>query len=94
MHGNNADAERLRRNQLELSRARQAALVQSGAVADDPGVNEELVLVDQIHPIQLSRELATTEEHARRGRVLEILHARSKITGDEVAIVPWEVISR
>ena len=63
-------------------------------MADDPGVNEELVLVDQIQPIQLSRELAATEEHARRGRTLEILHACSQITGDVVAIVPREVVSR
>ena len=27
----------------------------------DPGVDEELVLVDQIQPVQLGRELAATE---------------------------------
>lgn len=94
MHGDNAVAERFYRNQFEVSRARQAVLVQSGAVAGDPGVNEELVLVDQIQPIQLGRKLAAAQEHARRGRILEILYGCSQITGDVVAIVPKEVGSR
>jgi hypothetical protein len=38
------------------------ALVQGRAVTGDPGVDEELVLVDQIQPVQLGRELAATEE--------------------------------
>src|SRR4051794_4983287 len=46
VHGDRAVAERLRRNKLELSCAGQPALVQSRAVASDPGVDEELVLVD------------------------------------------------
>ena len=40
----------------------------------DPGVDNELVRVDQIQPVQLGRVLAATEEHARRGRVPELLH--------------------
>src|SRR6185295_5024302 len=64
VHGDRAAAERLRRDQLEASRAGQPALVESRAVAGDPGVDEELVLVDQIQPVQLGRELAATEEHA------------------------------
>ncbi len=67
MHGHHATAERLRRDQLEPSRAGQSALVQGRAVAGDPGVNEELVLVYQIQPVQLGRELAATEKHAGRG---------------------------
>jgi hypothetical protein len=31
-------------------------------------VDEELVLVDQIQPVQLGREHAATEEHTGRGR--------------------------
>src|SRR5688572_3560346 len=64
------------------------------AVAGDTGVDEELVLVDQIQPVQLGRELAATEEHAGRGRVLELLHARAKIAADVVAVVPREVLTR
>ena len=52
----------------------------------DPGVDEELVLVDQIQPVQLGRELAATEEHAGRGRILEFLHARAQVAGDVVAV--------
>jgi hypothetical protein len=51
VHGDRAALERLRRDQLEPSRARQTTLVQGRAVADDPGVDEELVLVDQIQPV-------------------------------------------
>src|SRR5580765_1358558 len=80
-----AAAERLCRDQLEPSRAGQPALVQGRAVAGDPGVDEELVLVDQVQPVQLGRELAATEEHAGRGRVLELLHARAQVAGDVVA---------
>src|SRR4029077_8096610 len=64
VHGDRAVAERLRRDKLEPSRAGQPALVQGRAVAGDPGVDEELVLVDQIQPVELGRELAATEEHA------------------------------
>src|SRR6188508_2461991 len=77
VHGDRAAAERLRRYQLETSRAGQPALVQGRAVAGDPGVDEELVLVDQIQTVELGRELAATEEHAGWGRVLELLHARA-----------------
>lgn len=58
------------------------------AVTDDPGMDEELVLVDQIQPIQLGCELAATEEHAGRGCVLELLHARAQVAGDEDSIAP------
>src|SRR5258708_10487293 len=94
MHGDRAATERLRRDQLEPSRAGQPALVQGRAVAGDPGVDEELVLVDQIQPVQLGRELAATEEHAGRGRVLELLHARAQVARDVVAVGPREVLSR
>jgi hypothetical protein len=53
--------------ELKASRAGQPALVQGRAGASDPGVDEELVLVDQILPVQLGRELAAAEEHAGRG---------------------------
>jgi hypothetical protein len=43
VHGDRAAAERLRRDQLEPSRAGQPALVQGWAVAGDPGVNKEFV---------------------------------------------------
>ena len=40
VHGDRAAAERLRRDQLEPSRAGQPALVQGRAVAGNPGVDE------------------------------------------------------
>ena len=43
VHRHRAAADRLRRDQLELPRSRQAALVQRRAVAGNPGVDEELV---------------------------------------------------
>jgi hypothetical protein len=45
-------------------------------------------------PVQLGRELDATEEHAGRGRVLELLHARAQVAGDVVAVGPREVLSR
>src|SRR4051812_20306018 len=80
--GDRAVAERLRRDQLEPSRAGQPAVVQGRAVAGDPRVDEEPVLVDQIEPIQPGRELAATEEYAVRGHVLELLYARAKVVGN------------
>jgi hypothetical protein len=56
VHGDRAVAERLRRDQLKPSRTRQLALVQGRAVSGDPGMDEELVVVDEIQPIQLGRE--------------------------------------
>ena len=94
VHGDRAAAERLRRNKFEPSRAGQPALMQSRAVACDSGVDEELVLVDQIQPVQFGRELAATEEHTGRGRVLQLLHARAQVAGDVVPVGPWEVLSR
>src|SRR6185369_472890 len=44
--------------------------------------------------VQLGRELAATEEHAVRGRVLELLYARAQVAGDVVAVGPREVLSR
>src|SRR5512145_2562507 len=82
VHSDCAVAERRRRDQFKPSRAAQPALVKGRAVTGDPGVDEELVLVDQIQPIQLGRELAATEEHALRGRILEFLHARAQVAGD------------
>src|SRR3954468_20424079 len=75
VHGHRAVAERLRREQLEPARAGQPALVQRRAVAGDPGMDEQLVLVDQVQPVELGRELAASEEDPGRGRVLELLHA-------------------
>src|SRR6187401_784720 len=69
VHGEGAVAERLRRDQLKPSRTGQPVLVQGRAVAGDPRVDEELVFVDQVQPIQLGREFAATEEHTGRGRV-------------------------
>src|SRR5262249_44966594 len=94
VHSDRSAAERLRRDQLEPSRAGQPALVQGWAVAGDPGVDEELVLVDQLQPIELGRKLAATEEHAGRGRILQLLHARAQVAGDVVAVGPREVLSR
>src|SRR5690349_22882210 len=85
VHGDRAAAERLRRDQLEPSRAGQPALVQGRAVASDPRVDEQLVLVNQIQPVQLGRELTATEKHAVRGGVLELLYARVQVAGDAVA---------
>src|SRR5438046_8041099 len=94
VHGDGAAAERLRRDQLEPSRAGQPALVQGRAVAGDPGVDEQFVLVDQIQPVQLGRELAAPEEYAVWGRVLELLYARAQVVGDVVAVGPRKVLSR
>ena len=63
-------------------------------MAGDPGMNEELVLVDQIEPVELGGELAAAEEHALRSRVLEPLHARAQIAADVVAVGPREVLAR
>src|SRR5207248_5316885 len=63
-------------------------------VAGDPGMDEQFVLVDQIQPVQLGRELAATEEYAVWGRVLELLYARAQVVGDVVAVGPREVLSR
>src|SRR3954463_9400059 len=93
MYGDGAAAERRGRNRLEPSRAGQPALVEGWAVAGYPGGDEEIVLVDQIQPVQLGRELAATQEHAGRGRVLEPLHARAQVTGDVVAVGPREGLS-
>ncbi len=60
----------------------------------DPGVDEELVLVDQIQPVQFGCKLAATEEHTGRGRILQFLHARAQIAADVVAVGPREVSSR
>src|ERR1700741_584899 len=92
VHGDRAVAEWLRRDQLEPSRAGQPALVQGRAVTGDPGVNEQLVLVDQMQPVQLGRELAAAEEYAVRGRVLELLYARAQVVVDVVAVRPGEVL--
>ena len=59
----------------------------------DPGVDEELILVDQIQPVQLGRELAATEEHAGRGHILEFLHVRAQVPSDVLAVSPREVHS-
>jgi len=77
VHGDRAAAEGPGRNEFEPSRTGQPALVQSWTVADDPRVDEEHVLVDQIQPVQLGRELAATEEDASRGRVLQLLYSRA-----------------
>src|SRR5438046_5760965 len=92
VHGDRAAAERLRRDQLEPSRAGQPALVQGRAVAGDPRVDEELILVDEIQPVQRARELAATEEHAGWGRVLQLLHPRAEVASDRVAGGPPEVL--
>jgi hypothetical protein len=89
-----AAAERLRRDQLEPSRAGEPALVQGRAMGGDSRVDEELVLVDQIQPIQLGGELTATKEYTGRSCVLQFLHARAKVADDVVAIGPREVLSR
>src|SRR5688572_17167269 len=94
VHGDRTAAERLRRDQLEPPRAGQPALVQGRAVAGDPGMDEQFVLVDHIQPVQLGRELAATEQYAVWGRVLELLYARAQVVGDVVAVGPREVLSR
>jgi len=94
VHGDRAAAERRCRDEFEPSRAREPALVQGRAVADDPRVDEEFVFVDQIQPVELGRELAAAEEHAVRGRVLELLYARAQVAREVVAVGPREVLSR
>ena len=87
-------AKWLRRNQLEPPRAGQPTVVQCRAMAGDPGVEEHLVLVDQIQPVEFGRKLAATEEYAVRGSVLEPLQTRLQVACDMVAIGPWKVLSR
>lgn len=53
-------------------------------MAGDSGMNEEVALVDQIQPVQLDRELATTQEHASRSRVLKLPHDPEQVAGDVV----------
>jgi hypothetical protein len=55
VHGHRAVSERPRREQLELTRVGQSALVQRRAVAGDPRMDEQLVLVDQVQPVELGR---------------------------------------
>src|SRR3546814_16013747 len=93
VHGDRAAAERRRRDQLEPSRAREPALVQGRAVAGDPGVDEEPVLLDPVQPIQLGRTLSATAEPARPRRVLELHHYRSHVRGYMVAVCPWDAPS-
>ena len=88
MHSDRAVAERRRRDQIEPSRAGQPALVQGRAVAGDPGVDEDLVLVDQIQPVQLGRELAAPEEYAGRGCILELLHVSAQVADNVMAVGP------
>jgi len=57
-------------------------------------MDEELIFVDQIQPIQLDCEFAAPEEHAGRRRVLELLYACSQVAGDVMAVGPREVRSR
>jgi len=94
VHGNRTVAERLRRDQLESPGAGQPAPEQGRAVAGDPGVDEEYVLVDQIQSVQFGRELAATEEHAARHRVLEFVYTGAQIAGDVAAVAPREVLPR
>ncbi len=94
VHCDRASAERLRRDQLEPSCAGQPTLVQGRAVADNSRVDEQLVFVDQLQPVQLGRELAAPEKYAIRGRVLKHLYARAQVAGDVVAVIPREVLSR
>ncbi len=75
MHGDRAAAERPRRDQLKPSRAGQPALVQGRAVAGDPGMDEQLVLVDQVQPVELGRELAASQEVPGRGRLHRISYS-------------------
>ena len=84
VHGCRTAAERLRRDQLESSRAGQPALVQGRAVAGDPG--------GTAGP---ARSRACRYRGARRpGSRPELLHARAQVTGDVVAVGPREVFSR
>ena len=62
-------------------------------MAGDPGVDEKLVLVNQIQPVQRGCELAAAQQHAGRGRLLEFLHAREQVAGDGVAVGPREIRS-
>jgi hypothetical protein len=55
VHGDCTVAERLRRDKLEPPGTGQPALVKGRAVASDPGVDEEVVLIDQFQSIQLGR---------------------------------------
>lgn len=58
MHRDHAVAERLGRDQVEATIARQSVLIHGGAVARDHGVDEEPVLIDQAESIELCRKFA------------------------------------
>lgn len=94
VHGDCAVAERRRRDQFKPSCAWQPALIKSGAVTGDPGMDEKLVLVYQIQPVQLGRKLAASEKHACRRRILEFPHTRAQVAGDVVTVGSREVRSR
>ena len=51
-----SDAAAADTSEAQPPRAGQTALIEGRAVAGDPGVDEELVLVDQIQPVQFGRQ--------------------------------------
>ena len=85
MQGNHTAAQRRGRHQRQPSCAGQAARVKGRAAAGNTGVHEEPVLVDQVQLVQRGRQLAAAKQHAVRGRVLELLHARAEAERVRVA---------
>src|SRR5690606_41310401 len=63
-------------------------------VAGTPGVDEELVLVDQVEPVEFRRQPAAADQHTSRRVVLERLHARAEVAGQVMAVVPGEDAAR
>lgn len=93
MHDDRAISHRLRRDQLEPARLREAALIKSWPVTGDPRVDKEHVLVDQIQSVQRVCELAAAQQDAGRIRVFELLDGRPQISDHVVAIGPWKLLS-
>jgi hypothetical protein len=55
--------------------------MQGRPVADDPGLDEEVVLVGQVHGVQLPRQADAAEERTVRRPILEVLHRGAQVTG-------------
>ena len=63
-------------------------------MTNDPGVDEQHVFVDQIHPVQFHRKFAASEEHAFWRRARQLLNTSAQGASDVVAVGPLDVCSR
>lgn len=63
-------------------------------MTSDPRMDKEFILIDQIKPIKLCREIATAKKYTSRCVILEFLNTFSKIASNVMAICPNVVLSR